>query len=46
MTVYLIAYVRRGKVMRLDIDRMKPSERYIAQMLGKGITTEYYAIRK
>ena len=41
---YLIAHVKGGKVCQLDLDRLKPSARYVAGQLTKGVAVEWYAI--
>lgn len=41
---YLIAHVKGGKVCQLDLDRLKPSARYVAKKRREGVEVEWYAI--
>lgn len=41
---YLHAYIRNGKVTRLELERLRPSERFIRDNEKQGITIEYYTI--
>lgn len=41
---YLHAYIRNGKVTRLELERLRPSERFIRDNEKKGIQIEYFTI--
>ena len=43
---YLISYTKSERVVQLDIDRLKPSDIYIAKQRKKGVTVEYYVIEE
>lgn len=44
--VYLVAYIKGGKVYRIDIELMRPSEEFIARKAAQGVTVECYTIKR
>lgn len=44
--VYLVAYIKGGKVYRIDTELMRPSEGFIAKKAAQGVTVECYTIKR
>ena len=43
---YLISYTKNKRVVQLDIEKLKPSEIYIAKQRNKGVMVDYFVIEE